>query len=135
MTRLWVDANIVLRFLTGDPEALAQRSARLMARAERGEVTLFIAPLVLAEIIWVLRSFYHYPMTDIANTMLSLISAQGIDVDQPDLLIQAIELARDRNVDFIDAYLAVHAAKQSEKICTFDENDLKRLPGAWLAPE
>src|SRR6185503_14377485 len=112
MTRLWVDANIVLRFLTGDPEALAQRSARLMARAERGEVTLFIAPLVLAEIIWVLRSFYHYPMTDIANTMLSLISAQGIDVDQPDLLIQAIELARDRNVDFIDAYLAVQAAKQ-----------------------
>jgi len=135
MTRLWVDANIVLRFLTGAPEVLPQRSARLMAMAERGEVTLFIAPLVLAEIIGVLRSFYHYPMTKIANIMLSLISAQGVDVDQQDLLIQAIELARDRNVDFIDAYLAVQAAKQGEKVCTFDENDFKRLPVTWLAPE
>jgi predicted nucleic acid-binding protein len=58
MSRLWVDANIVLRFITKEPENMAERAARLMAQAEAGEVSLYIAPLVLAEIVWVLRFFY-----------------------------------------------------------------------------
>ena len=52
MKHLWVDANVLLRFITKDPPALAERSARLMAKAERGEVSLYVAPLVLAEVIW-----------------------------------------------------------------------------------
>ena len=35
MTELWVDANIMLRLLTGDPPDLAERSLRLAERAER----------------------------------------------------------------------------------------------------
>jgi predicted nucleic acid-binding protein len=135
MTRLWVDANVLLRFLTGDPEDLAQRSARLMAKAEQGQVTLFITPLVLAEVIWVLKSFYRHPMADIADTILALVSSQGVEVEERDSLMQAVELARDRNVDFVDAYLAVQAAKRGETICTFDEHDFKRLPTTWLIPE
>jgi predicted nucleic acid-binding protein len=135
MTRLWLDANVILRFLTGDPEALAQRAARLMTKAENGEVTLFIAPLVLAEVIWVLKSFYRYPMTDSATTMVAFLAADGIETDEHGMVIQAVELARDRNVDFVDAYLAVQAAKRGETICTFDETDFKRLPVVWLTPE
>jgi hypothetical protein len=30
---------------------MAERSARLMAKAERGEVSLYVSPLVLAEVI------------------------------------------------------------------------------------
>ena len=51
MTRLWLDANVILRFLTKDPPEMAERSARLMAKAERGEVSLYVSPLVLAEVI------------------------------------------------------------------------------------
>lgn len=135
MTRLWLDANVILRFLTGDPEALAQRAARLMTKAEDGEVTLFIAPLVLAEVIWVLKSFYHYSITDITTTLLAFLAADGIEADERELVIQAVELARDRNVDFVDAYLAVQAAKRGETVCTFEVTDFKRLPVAWLTPE
>jgi hypothetical protein len=31
---------------------MADRSARLMAKAERDEVSLYVSPLVLAEVIW-----------------------------------------------------------------------------------
>ena len=41
MTRLWVDANVLLRFLTGEPKDLADKAARLMARAEQGEIVIF----------------------------------------------------------------------------------------------
>lgn len=135
MKRLWVDANIILRFLTGEPEATAGKVMQLMARAERGEVVLFISPLVLAEIICVLKSFYKYSMGEIAQAILPLISADGIEVADRDLAVRAIELASDRNVDFIDAYLAAYAAQSGETVCTFDESDFKRLPVEWVLPE
>ena len=135
MKRLWVDANVILRFLTGEPETMARQVLQLMARAERGEVVLFISPLVLAEVIWVLKSFYKYSMGEIRGTILPLISADGIEVADRDLTVRAIELASDRNVDFINAYLAVHAAQSKEAVCTLDESDFNRLPVAWVLPE
>ena len=135
MKRRWVDANVILRFITKDPPEMAARAARLMAKAEKGEVVLYIAPLVVAEIIWVLKSFYHYTMTDIAQVMSALISAAGIEVDDRALLFRAVEQSRDRNVDFVDAYLALQAAAQGEPVCTFDETDFKRLPVEWMTPK
>jgi hypothetical protein len=60
---------------------MAERSARLMAKAERAEVSLYISLLVLAEVIWVLKSFYRYSMTAIARVVIALVSASGIEVD------------------------------------------------------
>lgn len=135
MSRLWLDANVILRFLTKDPPDMADRSARLMGKAERGEVSLYVSPLVLAEVIWVLKSFYRYTMTAIAHVIISLVSAPGIEVDNRQLIIRAVELARDRNVDFADAHLALHAAERGERVCTFDESDFRRLPVEWMVPE
>ena len=134
MSRPWLHANVILRFLTKDPPELAERAARLMGKAERGEVSLHVSLLVLAEVIWVLKSFYRYPMTAIAHVIISLVSAPGIEIDHRQLIIRAVELARDRNVDFADAYLALQAAERGERVCTFDESDFRRLPVEWMAP-
>lgn len=135
MKPLWVDANVFLRFITKDPPKLAERAARLMARAEKGEVVLYLAPLIAAEIVWVLKSFYRYPMADIAEVLTALVSAPGVTVDDRGLFIRAVELSRDRNVDFVDAYVAVQAASRGEQVCTFDETDFKRLPVEWMTPK
>ena len=57
MLYLWIDANVVLRFITGDPPEMAARALELMARAENGEVCLRLPHLVVAETVWVLSSF------------------------------------------------------------------------------
>jgi predicted nucleic acid-binding protein len=132
--RLWVDANVLLRFLTGEPEPMAERATRLMQRAEQGEVLLILSPLVIAEIVWVLKSFYRHSYDEISQAMIPLLSADGIEVEDRELLIRSIELARDKNVDFSDAVLALQAARRGEAVCTFDETDFKRLPSAWTLP-
>lgn len=132
--RLWVDANVVLRFLTRDPKKQAEKAAELMSRAERGEVTLVLSTLVVAEIFWVLKSFYRHSLADIARVLVPLLSADGIESEDRERMIQAIELARDKNVDLVDAVLALQAAERGESVCTFDESDFSRLPAAWLAP-
>jgi predicted nucleic-acid-binding protein len=50
-------------------------------------------------------------------------------------VVEALELAASRNVDFLDAVLAVEAAAAQENVCTFDAKDFKRLPGSWVSPD
>jgi len=133
VTRLWVDANVLLRFLTGEPKNLADKAARLMARAEQGEVLLCLPALVIAEVIWVLKSFYRYSLREIAEVLIPLIAADGVEVEDRDMLIQAVELAGEKNVDFVDAFLALQANRRGEPVCSFDA-DFKRLPAEWVAP-
>ncbi len=134
MKRLWVDANVLLRFLTGEPEDMHQRTVELMARVERGEVTLVVSQLVVAEVIWVLKSFYKHSMEEISKVVVGLLSAPGVEAEDHQTMIRAVELAREKNVDFIDAHLALLAAGHGEEVCTFDKTDFKRLPVTWISP-
>lgn len=133
MKRLWADANVLLRFLTGEPRDLADKAGRLMARAEQGEIVLVLSPLVIAEVIWVLKSFYRHSLEEIAGVLVPLMSADGVEVEERETLIQAVELAKDKNVDFVDAVLALQAARHGEPVCSFD-GDFKRLPVQWTIP-
>lgn len=134
MSRLWLDANVVLRFLTREPQAQAERAARLMARAEAGEVRLYLAPIVLAEVVWVLKSFYNHSMAAIRDVLVPLVGAPGIEVDRAEGVIEALELAASRNVDYLDAVIAVEATAAGETVCTFDVADFKRLAATWVTP-
>jgi predicted nucleic-acid-binding protein len=134
LTKLRVDANVLLRFLTGEPEALAQRAAQVILRAERGETRLVLSPLVIAEMIWVLKSFYKRSHREIAGVLIPLLSADGVEVEEGDTMLRAIELIRDLNVSFVDAVLSLEADRQGEMVCTFDETHFKRLPGRWVVP-
>lgn len=135
MRRLWLDANVVLRFLTGQPPDLAQRARAVFARAERGEVQLALTPLVIAEVVWVLRSYFRKPADEIAGVLIPLILAEGIHVEHPEIEVRALELAAEHRVDYVDAHLALWAAARGDAVCTFDEADFKRLPCRWSVPE
>jgi predicted nucleic acid-binding protein len=72
---LWVDANVVLRFLTGDPPEMAAKAMELMSRAEKGAIGLRVSHLVVAEIVWVLSSFYKYAKNvDFADAYLAALA-------------------------------------------------------------
>ena len=134
MKRLWVDANVLLRFLTRDPEDMAAKAASLMLRAERGEVLLVVSLLTVAEMVWVLKSVYRRSLSEIAQVVVPLLGADGLEVEDRELMIRALELARDKNVDFADAVLALQAARRDETVCTFDVTDFKKLPAEWAVP-
>jgi predicted nucleic acid-binding protein len=101
----YVDANVILRFLVADPPDMAQRATLLMQVVERGEVILRVDDIVVAEVVWVLSSFYHYKSQQIATTLLEFLSQDGLEVD--DNVLSALVLYSDKGIDFVDALLAV----------------------------
>ena len=126
MTAAWLDTNVIVRFLTNDPAPLAQRAHRLLARAEAGDITLRLTPIIVAEIVWVLRTIYRREPAEIAAGLSALLKADGIAAEQRDTLLEALDLMVGEKVAFPDTYGAISARQADEPVCTFDAG-FKRL--------
>lgn len=130
MTDAYLDANVVLRHLTGDPEKMAEAALRTFEAAGRGEMRLRLTAVTLAEVVWVLESYYGHPRADIATTLTELLQADGLEVPEGAVLTEALALYREHRVDFADALLGAVARREGPPaVCSFDEEDFDRLPG------
>ena len=133
MIAYWVDANVLIRFLTDDPPEMAERAEHLLRRAERAELLLLVHPIVVAEVVWVLQSFYGHPRDRIACQLLPLLDRPGMRIQQSKAVIGAISAMAQRNVDFADALLAELARARGQGVATFDR-DFRRLKVEQLEP-
>lgn len=122
----WLDANVLLRFLTGEPEEMAARSELLLRRAKKGEILLKIHSVVVAETVWVLQSFYGHSKEDIVAALEPLLTEHGLRVEGSSVIVRALESMSDNNVDFADALLAESARSRGEGVASFDE-DFRKL--------
>jgi predicted nucleic acid-binding protein len=101
----YVDTNILVRHLTNDPPSLANKATALLEGAEQ----LILPDLVMAELIYVLESYYEHPRDEIAQSGRALLALPSIAVHDHDLLLRALELYEYAKLDFAEAYLAAAA--------------------------
>jgi predicted nucleic acid-binding protein len=129
MSRAYVDANLILRFLVGDPPEMAEQAAHLFQAVEAGQVTLIVDDITVTEVVWVLQSFYKHTPANIAAAVRDLLLHTGITADDKDTLLYALSLYETKNVDFADALLAARMQKRRiEAVFSFD-NHFDQLPG------
>jgi predicted nucleic-acid-binding protein len=103
--RAFIDTNVLVRHLTGDPPAQARKATALLGSAAE----LILVDLVVAELVYVLESYYRHPRSRIAEAVRSLLALPSIAVADHDLLLRSLELYEDRRLDFAEAYLAALA--------------------------
>jgi len=100
-----LDTNVVLRFLVRDDHIQAERSARVIRQAVARREPVFLNPIVLVEMVWVLGSSYKYARADIAGALDDLLDADGLDVPDRDAVRAAVEDYRTSKADFADALI------------------------------
>ena len=103
-TEVFADTNLFLRYLTNDVPKQAAAVQRLIEQARDGEVILRVTPLVIAEIVWTLSSFYKLSKTSIQYLVLVVLNSPGVVVDDAPIVAEATMLFANLNIDFIDAY-------------------------------
>jgi len=103
----FVDTNILVRHLTGDPPYLAARATRYLGAA--GEQLL--PDLIHAEVAYVLESFYEAPRAQVATTLRAVLAFPAIRVLNADLLQRAVEVYEVHRLDFAGAYLVASAER------------------------
>lgn len=133
---VWLDTNIIIRFITSDHPVMTPETALLMKQAEDGSIILKIASMVIAECCWVLQSpHYQFVPADISRVLISFITANGVEMDEKDVIIHALDRYSSDQVDFIDAYLAEHVKSVgSEPIITYNTKDFQKLNVAFYSP-
>jgi predicted nucleic acid-binding protein len=103
----FVDANILIRHLTGDPPEQAPRATRYLRATDE----LLLPDLILAEVAYVLESFYETPRAQVAATLRAVLAFPAIRVVDRDLLQRAVEVYDVLRLDFADAYLVASAER------------------------
>lgn len=113
----FVDTNVLVRHLTGDPPAMAARATAFL----RGQPELHLADLIVAETVYVLESFYEAPREQIATAMRSLIAMRSMVAVDPVLLLRAVEVYETHRLDFAEAYLVASAERSGVgAVASFD---------------
>lgn len=113
----FLDTNVIIRHLTGDPPEQAARATAALARAER----LLLADLIVAECVYVLESFYEVERARIAELMRAAIALPSIGVIDAPLLRRALAVYEHDRLDFAEAYLVAQAeATGVGAVLTFD---------------
>ncbi len=115
----FVDTNILIRHLTGDPPAQAARATRFLANTDE----LLLADLVVAEVVYVLESYYEVERLRIADMVRAIIAFAAIRVVDEDLLLRAVEVYEIDRLDFAEAYLVASAERSGVgAVASFDRS-------------
>ncbi|HZT16878.1 MAG TPA: type II toxin-antitoxin system VapC family toxin [Gaiellaceae bacterium] len=121
---MFVDTNVLVRHLTGDPPAQARRATAFLEKADE----LLLPDLIVAELVYVLESFYEVERTRVAELTRAIIGFPPVLVVNEPLLFRALEVYEVNRLDFAEAYLVASAeASGVETIASFDRT-IDRVP-------
>jgi predicted nucleic acid-binding protein len=120
----FVDTNVLVRHLTGDPPDQAARATLLLSKTDQ----LLLPDLIVAETVYVLESFYEVPRARVAELVRAMIAFPAIGVADEPLLLRTLEVYEVHRLDFADAYLVAQAeASGVNAVASFDKR-IERVP-------
>jgi predicted nucleic acid-binding protein len=113
----FVDTNVLVRHLTGDPREMASRATAYLAAGS----DLYLTDLVVAETVYVLESYYEAERRQVAEAIRSLLAFESVVTVDPALLLRAVEVYETERVDFAEAYLVACAESTGiNRVASFD---------------
>jgi predicted nucleic acid-binding protein len=115
----FVDTNVLVRHLTGDPAEVAARATAYLD----AEPELLLTDLVVAETVYVLESFYEAPRRKVVEAVRSLLALESVVCVDTALLLRAAEVYETDRLDFAEAYLVACAESTGiNKVASFDRS-------------
>ncbi|MCG2692387.1 PIN domain-containing protein [Microgenomates group bacterium] len=112
-----VDTDILIRFFTNDDPVKALRFERFL----RSERKMAVTAVTVAEIYWVLSSFYRFSKKKILDCLESLVSKPNILCSKL-LLLETITILRHHSLSFVDAFIAAYSlSKHHGQVLSYDK--------------
>jgi predicted nucleic acid-binding protein len=128
MRRVFLDSNVLLRFLTTDDFEQRTKAKVLLGKASSGEILLVTGPPVLFEISWVLRKAYKKSPGEVVEILKSILTIPGLELTDAPIVKDALTLAAAADMEFADAYITSSAqVAGAEEIATFNTRHFERV--------
>ena len=118
----FVDTNYFLRLLLADNKDQYLTAKKLFQDGASGKVKLFSSTIVFFEIYWVLHSFYKQKKAKIIKALFAILKMNFVRFEEENLLIKAVKIFKNTNLDLEDSYNLVYAQKnKTSDFMTFDK--------------
>lgn len=117
-----IDTNVLARYLTRDDPGQYERSKTFLTSQCTSLDPGFLHPIVLCELVWVLKAAYKYGREEIAMTLEKLLQTRQFEIGDRDAVRAALISYRGSNADFADCLIGrLNRSAGCEETVTFDE--------------
>ena len=120
----FVDSNVLIRHLTGDPPEQAKRATEFL----RGNESLIVVDLVAAEVVYVLESVYEVERERVAELVRAIVGFPAVAVPDEALLLRAFEIYEQYLIHFAESYLAACAEVSGVGVVASFDRGIDRVP-------
>lgn len=122
MKKFIVDTNIFIRFLLKDNKKFYQQAKKYFNDAKEKKIVLILLSQVVFEIDYVLRSVYKLSRKESADILKNLIKSPYLQVENRQVIGEAVEKYAEKNIDLVDLFLIETARKEKVEILSFDKD-------------
>ena len=97
-----VDTNVLVRYFTADHPVQLALSHKALEESERDGEPLFVAVIVLCELIWVLARTYGHKKPAIAHALSLMLEMDLFQIEHHELVRRALDAYRSGRGNFSD---------------------------------
>ena len=128
--KIFVDTNIFIEvYIREGPKS--DKCLKLLEKT----TNLITSWTIIAEVEWILRSFYKYTKSDIISVLQSILSFSGLKINNRPQLLLALSYFQQHNIDWVDCLNIGFCQKESiNKIYSYDKHFNKLKPLTRLEP-
>lgn len=123
----FIDSNVFLRVLVKEDEKSFRECFNFLQLAQNKKISAITSDLVLAEINWVLESYYKFNKSQVISALEGIVNLKGLTIKSATDPLTAIELYKRSSVKFIDTIIVSDKIFRSNGIIISYDRDFDKL--------
>ena len=128
--KAFIDTSALLRLLVKDDPDKAQAVEKLLKESKEKDVTLYVLPITILEIVWVTEKVYRLTRKTIRELVEAILNTPELKCPLESVFRQALITYETQEIKFADAVMGYWGLEEGlSRVYTYDEKDFKRISG------
>ena len=120
------DTNIFLRFFLKDIPHQARETKQYLQSAKEQKIRITVHTVTFFEVDFALEKEYRFAKAQAIKYLKSILSMSYLQIPERKLLLAALNLYSEKNIDFVDTFLFIYAESVGSEVLSFDK-DFKKI--------
>lgn len=130
----FIDSNIFLRTLIKEDEKSFNACYKFLEKVHSKQIQAQTSDLVLAEVNWVLESYYKFSKEQVISALEGIVNLNGLTIKSNSNCPAAISLFKKSKVKFIDALIASDKLFGGNSVIVSYDKDFDKLGLSRIKP-
>lgn len=128
--KAFVDTSVLLRYLVKDDPAKARAVEKLLRESKEQNMTLYVLPVSILEVVWVTEKVYRLTRKTIRELVEAILNTPELKCSLEHVFREALVTYETHKIKFADAVMGHWGLEEGlSMVYTYDEKDFKKIPG------